>query len=317
MYTERLTNIDIEHDKFMATEKFLFNGKFKDLSNAAKLLYSILKDRLGLSIKNVREGKKYWLDKKGHVFIHATKLNIMELLNCCSSVAIKVKKELVKAGLIDDVRIGQGYPNRIYLLKVKFLERLGNTLKFTKRTTRSSDDEPLEVQKVNRNNTKQNKTKKNNTTTGAVDHLKDKFLNKIGETAPDKYIANLIKKYGKDNVEKVIDDFDLIRTDEINNIYGFFRNAVKAEAKGTPYTRAIAVKKQSKKPTQSTNFEQREYSDEFFDNLYDNYNEIVAKKEKEEEQIKEWKEEEDLSKHKPTEKGNEYLKQIQNLLKNK
>jgi hypothetical protein len=107
--------------------------------------------------------------------------------------------------------------------------------------------------------------------------LKELFQEKTKKEVSESYIKNLLKAYGYENIFKVLNKFKKIRpANQIENIYGFINNAVKAEYSGKPYTEntsveAIERKKEGYKPVQSTNFEQREYDDEFFDSLYDNY----------------------------------------------
>jgi len=74
-------------------------------------LYSILRDRLDLSIKNK------WKDEKGYIYLIFSLKELMLLLTIDEKTVIRYKKELVRYALIVDKRIGQGNPNRIYVLK--------------------------------------------------------------------------------------------------------------------------------------------------------------------------------------------------------
>jgi len=84
--------------------------KFKDLSGDAKILYSLLLNRTGLSRKN------NWADEKGNVYIIYTIKEIKADLNCYEQKAVKCKKELEEIGLIKTVRQGQGKPTIIYVM---------------------------------------------------------------------------------------------------------------------------------------------------------------------------------------------------------
>ena len=83
--------------------------RFEKVSVEAKLLYGILLDRMGLSIKNK------WLDAEGRVFIIFTIEEIMDALQCADQKATRLLRELEKNGLIERRRRGLGRPNLIYL----------------------------------------------------------------------------------------------------------------------------------------------------------------------------------------------------------
>lgn len=98
---------------FLKIPKVLIKDKhFKGLSNDAKLLYSLMLDRMALSTKNG------WCDKENRVYIVYAISAIMEDLGCGKDKAIKVLCELdtVKGvGLIEKKRRGFGKPDIIYI----------------------------------------------------------------------------------------------------------------------------------------------------------------------------------------------------------
>lgn len=85
------------------------DSKFKYISEAAKILYGIMLDMIGLSIKN------QWIDGEGEAYIIYTLEDVMEDLNCADNKATKVMNELVKCGLIAKKKQGFGLPNLIYV----------------------------------------------------------------------------------------------------------------------------------------------------------------------------------------------------------
>ena len=98
--------------RFYQVPKSLFkNPTYKGLSLGAKLMYSILRDRLDLSIKND------WKDEKGYIYLIFGGEDLLNLLEISKNTVTKYKKELVKNKLIIDKRLGQGKANRIYILK--------------------------------------------------------------------------------------------------------------------------------------------------------------------------------------------------------
>ena len=111
--------------RFYQTPKALFNNpKYKGLSLGPKLMYSILRDRLDLSIKN------NWKDEKGYIYLIFSIEDLSDLLEINKETVITYKKELVKYGLIIDNRLGQGKSNRIYVLKPE-IKKFLNTEKAT------------------------------------------------------------------------------------------------------------------------------------------------------------------------------------------
>lgn len=105
--------VEAEQYSFYRIPKMLFTDAiFQDLSCEAKVLYGLMLDRMGLSLKN------QWMDDEGRVYIIFTVNNICELMNCGTQKAVRLLKELdVKTGigLIEKKRLGLGKPNVIYV----------------------------------------------------------------------------------------------------------------------------------------------------------------------------------------------------------
>ncbi len=95
---------------FYRIPKLLFtDDKFSELSIEAKVLYDIMLDRMGLSIKNK------WLDEQKRAYIVFSIDKIMNLLHCREQKANKLLKDLEEIGLIERKRNGLGKPNFIYV----------------------------------------------------------------------------------------------------------------------------------------------------------------------------------------------------------
>lgn len=82
--------------------------RFKDISNNAKLLYGLMLDRMGLS---VRSG---WFDDQNRVYIKYAVKSIMQDLNISKVTAVGLLKELQGIGLIDMIQ-RNGLANIIYV----------------------------------------------------------------------------------------------------------------------------------------------------------------------------------------------------------
>ena len=91
-----------ENLRFIAVPlELLENPKLADLSLEAKFLYSYMRNRLSLSIKN------NWID--GIVpYIHCTVDEIERIVQKSRPTAIKVKKELIDSGLIETRKVFNG-----------------------------------------------------------------------------------------------------------------------------------------------------------------------------------------------------------------
>lgn len=96
---------------FAKMPKFLFTEeRYSLLSNEAKILYSLLLDRHGLSKKNADS----FSDENG-VYVVFTRENMAAALQCSRQKAGRVVSELLLCGLIKERRMGLNHPNRIYV----------------------------------------------------------------------------------------------------------------------------------------------------------------------------------------------------------
>ena len=176
---------------FKFPKPFIYDEKYKTLSNNAKMLYMLLFDRLELSLKNG------WHDKEGNVFQYYTNEQLMIDLNCNSNkTIIKIKKELKDVGLMTEVRQGMNLPNRIYLAALNG----------------SVESTFQEVQKVHTIKTENTKTENNNNILSICKevisylNLKAKKNFKIDTASHQKFIkARLKEGYALEDFKKVVD----------------------------------------------------------------------------------------------------------------
>ena len=191
---------------FKFPKPFIYDEKYKTLSNNAKMLYMLLFDRLELSLKNG------WHDKEGNVFQYYTNEQLMIDLNCNSNnTIIKIKKELKDAGLMKEVRQGMNLPNRIYL------DALNGSVESTfqevqKVHTGSAKSAFQEVQKVHTIKTENTKTENNNNKLLICKeiisylNLKAKKNFKVDTASHQKFIkARLKEGYVLEDFKKVVD----------------------------------------------------------------------------------------------------------------
>ena len=191
---------------FKFPKPFIYDEKYKTLSNNAKMLYMLLFDRLELSLKNG------WHDKEGNVFQYYTNEQLMIDLNCNSNnTIIKIKKELKDAGLMTEVRQGMNLPNRIYL------DALNGSVESTFQEVQkvhagSAKSAFQEVQKVHTIKTENTKTKNNNNKlsicTEVISYLNLKANKnfKVDTASHQKFIkARLKEGYVLEDFKKVVD----------------------------------------------------------------------------------------------------------------
>lgn len=122
------------------------NKNYKHISNDAKFLYGLLRDRNQLSIKN------NWIDKDGNVYIIFTRDEAMEILNVAKEKISKIFKELLCVNLIKEVRQGLNKPNIIYVGKI-IVESVHKSLRSENRTSGGLEFELQEIRKSNASNT--------------------------------------------------------------------------------------------------------------------------------------------------------------------
>lgn len=191
---------------FKFPKPFIYDEKYKTLSNNAKMLYMLLFDRLELSLKNG------WHDKEGNVFQYYTNEQLMIDLNCNSNkTIIKIKKELKDAGLMTEVRQGMNLPNRIYVDALN--GSVESTFQEVQKVHIGSVENTLsEAQKVHTIKTENTKTENNNNKLLICKevisylNLKAKKNFKVDTASHHKFIkARLKEGYALEDFKKVVD----------------------------------------------------------------------------------------------------------------
>lgn len=104
-----LANADLET---IYLPKVLFeHNDFKGLKLEAKLLYSLLLNRLREPLDFIHKG----YDDNGDTYVQFEVVELCKFLNQSKSTVISVKKQLAQYGLIEEVKVGSGQPNRFYI----------------------------------------------------------------------------------------------------------------------------------------------------------------------------------------------------------
>lgn len=156
--------------KFLMLPALLIYGElYRGLDSGAKIAWTILNDRANLSKKNG------WYDEEGNVYFIYTNQELMNLVNVSEPTIVKIKKELISYGLLDQKRMGRGKANLLYIYEpvasksdaqnLIEIEDVGNTLEFQNLKNLSSRTENnlvQELKKIKPNNNKNNNINFNN-----------------------------------------------------------------------------------------------------------------------------------------------------------
>jgi len=237
---------ECESMRFYQMPKSLFgNPIYKGLSFPAKSLYSILRDRQLLSIKN------NWLDENGKVYFYFDCRELAELIEVSTNTIIKYKKELQKYTLLFEKRQGQGKPNILYVLKV---QSIGNAMITKKYDSRNANTNKQETQKSvhsdtvfkdtdfnDTNNNDNGATPKGDCTTYSQNHF---YKNKEALQAINTYMLDFYKqKTGKrhpflkpnqfinvyDTISSHMDEWSLCYDDMVTMMLQFLNSNIESD----------------------------------------------------------------------------------------
>ena len=109
----------LNSDNFYQLPKVIIGTKFySKLKAEAKLLFMLCRDRLSASLDSTRRGDMRFVDTEGDIFIYYAIDDLASDLGCGRKKVMKLKKDLIEYGLIDEVRQGLNKANRIYVKNV-------------------------------------------------------------------------------------------------------------------------------------------------------------------------------------------------------
>lgn len=101
-------------ERYFKLPKLLFESpRYEDMRLDSKVSYSILKDRLSLSLRN------NWVDEEGRIYLVYSNTSLMKILKVSKSTLLRIKKQLAEYDLIKEVQQSTSskgnLTNRIYL----------------------------------------------------------------------------------------------------------------------------------------------------------------------------------------------------------
>ena len=133
-----------EYSFYRIPKPLILNPDYRSVPVEAKMLYGLMLDRMGLSVRNG------WLDEQGRVFIYYTVDAVREDLCCGKEKTCKLLADLERADLIERRRQGLTKPSITYVKR--FHQRSENP------TSGGRNGEPTEVGKPEPNKTEQKET---------------------------------------------------------------------------------------------------------------------------------------------------------------
>jgi Replication initiator protein A (RepA) N-terminus len=166
--SEYYTVNEMYGEKFYQVPKVFFTNPLykKGLTDTQKLAFGLLRDRFSLSVKNK------WFDDQGRIYFIFSQESLMEIFDCSKQTASNIKKKLVRVGLLEIKKNGQGQADWLYLKKpivtdediyeIDKAESLGAVEKSKNKTSKSLENRRLEVQKIDANDTDLSNTDFNN-----------------------------------------------------------------------------------------------------------------------------------------------------------
>ena len=133
MGKKRINVKDVVNQEFYQLPKvFIWDEKYrKGLSDGAKLLYMILRDRFNLSIhttnQDIQNGSDSptYVDEEGNIYCILDNVEIAFTLNKSVKTVIGLMEELIELELVDKADGGAGKANRIYM---NILDSSGSSL---------------------------------------------------------------------------------------------------------------------------------------------------------------------------------------------
>ena len=109
----------LNSEDFYQLPKMIIKAKYyRKLRAEAKLMFTLFRDRITASLTNVKQGDMRFVDECGDIFIYYSIEELVQDLGWGRDKIIKLKKELIRYGLIDEVRQGVTKANRIYVKNI-------------------------------------------------------------------------------------------------------------------------------------------------------------------------------------------------------
>ena len=142
----------LENVFYQIPKELFVNPYYKNLNSDSKLLYSLLLDRLSVSMKNE------WIDEDGNIFLIFSRKEAQEKLNLSDKTVTKAFRQLTDVKLIYEKKQGFKKNNIIYVGKINHI----STANITSRKNYDSRNGKTTSQESENLRCNKNKYSKNN-----------------------------------------------------------------------------------------------------------------------------------------------------------
>ena len=133
---------DIDNERFyMLPKSFFICDEYKDMCLTAKVLYSVLHDRMDLSRSNG------WVDDNDNIFLIYPVDSLATMIGVDRKTIFKSMSELKEKGLLVSEKQGLGRPNKLYLCKLKPTESKNRTTEVPKKDYGRTEKGTMDVPK--------------------------------------------------------------------------------------------------------------------------------------------------------------------------
>ena len=200
----------------------LCEDRYKSLKHIDMVVYTLLNNQHGLSVKTTLNGSKRFVDKNGYVFISIGQDKLCKILRTTRPTLNASLKRLEEVGLVEVVNIGNMKCNRIYVGKLKRTITLGDYMKdmnisaeedeFVPNIELETIEEIKENKKASTGGTvKASKQNKNSNVNNIISENKKKYTNKKDENRVlDNRFNNgtnqTFTKYTPEELEKLLQE---------------------------------------------------------------------------------------------------------------
>ena len=222
------TNINDVIDKNYAEFDLglLCEETYKSLKHIDMVVYTILNNQHGLSVRTTLNGNKKYVDKNGYIFIGIGQDKLCKLLRTTRPTLLASLKRLEEAELIEVVNVGNMKCNRIYVGKLKrtitlgeYMRNLGieeneaieettpsidvvNIKDINKKAVTAGTDTTNSNYKKNNNNNSISQKQDNDTRKSKKNNFGNNYQNKPKNKNGIKCVNDTFKNYEADELEK-------------------------------------------------------------------------------------------------------------------
>ena len=151
----------------------LCEDKYNKLKHIDMVVYTLLHNQHGLSVKTAMSGSKRFVDSKGNIFINITQEKLCKILRTTKPTLISSLNRLEELELLEIVRTGVQKCNKIYVGKLERTTTLGDYIKSL--NLNDEEDEGISINTVNLKDIKQTKKDLTDNTAKPSEELDSNF----------------------------------------------------------------------------------------------------------------------------------------------